>query len=198
MRDTPTSTRRSDEISFVMNAKPCRSRSWNSGIDPDAVDAADDGVAAAGRRAACGRRARPPSTTIDRVHALLLDLDPLAADAHGASGGWSSSRSRRARSRRGRRRRAWRPRRRRCGSRARPVPRAPRSSAAGVVRRRSASRRTTARRCVRPMLNFSTSNDASCLTTVSKIDVQELRVDQVAFGLDHLGDGVVGCQWVIA
>ena len=31
MRETPTSTRRSDEISFVMNAKPSRSRSWNSG-----------------------------------------------------------------------------------------------------------------------------------------------------------------------
>ena len=32
MRETPTSTRRSDEISFDMNAKPWRSRSWNSGI----------------------------------------------------------------------------------------------------------------------------------------------------------------------
>ncbi len=31
MRATPVSTRRSDEISFVMNAKPWRSRSRNSG-----------------------------------------------------------------------------------------------------------------------------------------------------------------------
>jgi hypothetical protein len=31
MRVTPTSTRRSDEISLVMKAKPSRSRAWNSG-----------------------------------------------------------------------------------------------------------------------------------------------------------------------
>ena len=47
MRATLPSTRRSDETSLLMNAKPRRSRSRNSGSDADAVVAADDRLAGA-------------------------------------------------------------------------------------------------------------------------------------------------------
>ena len=55
--------------------------------------AADDAVAAPARRAACGTARSPSSTTIDGVHPLPLDLDPVPVRRHRASGGWSSSRS---------------------------------------------------------------------------------------------------------
>ena len=98
MRATPTSTRRSDEISLVMNAKPWRSRSWNSGMTrtPATPQTTRRRL---GRRAACGRP-RAPLDDDDGVHALALDLDPLAARCGRACDGWSSSRNRRARSRR--------------------------------------------------------------------------------------------------
>ena len=48
--------------------------------DLDAVDAADDRRRRCGSRAACGRSPAPPSIDDRRVHALALDLDPLAAE----------------------------------------------------------------------------------------------------------------------
>src|SRR4026207_1432112 len=103
MRVTPTSTRRSDEISFVMNAKPWRSRSWNSGtilmpwmpqtkgspsrvsrglLAAPAAGADRQTVLAPRAGAALGDLTELPAggaATLDRdrgVHALVFRLDP--------------------------------------------------------------------------------------------------------------------------
>ena len=190
MRATPTSTRRSDETSLVMNAKPWRSRSWNSGVDADAVDAADDAVA------------RLHVAQLAADGAAVLDDDrprPCAAArprasgrrAGPASGGWSSSRNRRARSRRGRRRELRVAARRRCGSRGRPAPRAPASSRLRVgAEIRIAIEDGSS--LLRPMSNSQHVERRVVLDDRVEDDVQDLRVDQVAFGLDHLAVCGVG------
>ena len=144
MRDTPTSTRRSDEISLVMNAKPWRSRSWNSGTI--LMPWMPQTMASPLRISRSLRQTARASVDHDRrVHALALDLHPLAAEPHRrlvvgrrvevlrraavAIGGAPGARPRRARR----------------GSRARPAPRAPRSAPPAPSRSR-ASTRTTARR----------------------------------------------------
>ena len=58
MRDTPTSTRRSDEISLVMNAKPMPIALLELGNHANAVDAADDRVALPDVAQLAARRAR--------------------------------------------------------------------------------------------------------------------------------------------
>ena len=80
MRDTPTSTRRSDEISFVMKANPSRSRSWNSGTRSHALDAAHHLIADADVPQLAAERV-PILDDDDRIHSLLLDLEPVAAMA---------------------------------------------------------------------------------------------------------------------
>ena len=82
MRDTLTSTRRSDDTSFDMKAKSPRSRSRNSGVTRSPCEAADDAVAdpdfaqlAAGGRAVA-------ADDDDGVHALARHGDPAAVDAH--------------------------------------------------------------------------------------------------------------------
>jgi hypothetical protein len=80
MRETPTSTRRSDEISLVMNAKPWRSRSWNSGTI--LMPWMPQTIASPLRISRSLRQiARGPSITIRRPCAAA-DLDPLAAEPH--------------------------------------------------------------------------------------------------------------------
>ena len=81
-RDTLTSTRRSDDTSFDMNAKSPRSRSRNSGVDANAVQAADDAVAGPNfaQLAAHGRAVGADDD--DGVHALARDRQPSAVDAH--------------------------------------------------------------------------------------------------------------------
>ena len=82
MRDTLTSTRRSDETSFDMNAKSPRSRSRNSGVtrnpwrphttrspDPDFAQLPADGRAVL-------------ADDDDRVHALARHRDPAPVHAH--------------------------------------------------------------------------------------------------------------------
>ena len=81
IRDTPTSTRRSDEISLVMNAKPWRSRSWNSGTI--LMPWMPQTIASPLRISRSLRQIARAALDHDRgVHALLLDLHPLAAEAH--------------------------------------------------------------------------------------------------------------------
>ena len=75
MRATLASTRRSDEISLVMNAKPGRSRSRNSGVTR--MPSRPQTTRSPARTSRSLRHsARPVSTTIDGVHALPLDLEP--------------------------------------------------------------------------------------------------------------------------
>ena len=50
---------------------------------------------------------------------------------------------------------------------------------------------------VRPILKSITSNAASLRTTVSNMAVEQLRVDQVAFGFDDFGDMQL-VSWSIA
>ena len=134
-RATPASTRRSDETSLVMNAKPWRSRSWNSGTTrmpstPQTTASPlrtsrslrHDGAAAVDRRSTASMR-------------WSLDEQPLAARGARASGGWSSNRSRRARSRPGRRAASSRPACSRRGSRAARASRRPSGSAVVAVGR---------------------------------------------------------------
>ena len=81
MRATLPSTRRSDETSLLMNAKPRRSRSRNSGVTrmpscPQTI----------GSPALTSRSFRHAGASAgdddDRVHALLLDLHPRPSEAH--------------------------------------------------------------------------------------------------------------------
>ena len=81
MRETLTSTRRSDEISLRMNAKPLRSRSRNSGVTRMPVEAADDASPARTSRSLRQHRAAVGVDDDHRVHALLLDVDPAAVHA---------------------------------------------------------------------------------------------------------------------
>ena len=98
MRETPTSTRRSDEMSLVMNAKPWRSRSRNSGVTR--MPSTPQTTASPPCTSRSLRQSGPAVLDDDHgVHPLLLDLVPLPLRAARASGGWSSSRSRPARSR---------------------------------------------------------------------------------------------------
>ena len=81
MRATLPSTRRSDETSLLMNAKPSRSRSRNSGVTrmPSWPQTTVSPALHVAQLAARGRRAVDDD---HRVHALLVDLDPAAAQAN--------------------------------------------------------------------------------------------------------------------
>src|SRR4030095_6097409 len=86
---TLPSTRRSDDTSLLMNAKPRRSRSRNSGVTripsvpqtPGSSAPADDRLAGAPVAQLPAHRALALHDD-DRVHALLLDLHPPAAETH--------------------------------------------------------------------------------------------------------------------
>ena len=169
-----------------MNAKPWRSRSWNSGITR--TPATPQTTRSPVRTSRSLRHAaRALLDHDDRVHPLALDLDPLAADGAPASGGSWSSRSRRARSRRGR-----------------PVA----SSASCWSARRQPSATSSSSTCpsacsvgaeiriemddgsslLRPMSNLQHVERRVALDDGVEDDVQDLRVDQVAFGLDDLAE----------
>ena len=187
MRATPTSTRRSDEISFVMNAKPWRSRSWNSGITRTPADAADD----RDRRSRTSRSLRQtralPSMTMTasiRCCSTSIQWPPMphqrpvvrrrievVRHAAVAVGRLAAARP------------AGRP----AGSRARRAPRAP---ARGPARSapRSASRSNDGSSLLRPMSNLQHVERRVALDDGVEDDVQDLRVDQVAFGLDDLAE----------
>ena len=191
IRATLASTRRSDEISLVMNAKPWRSRSRNSGRDADAVDAAHDRIA--GPDVAQLAAQRPPVLDHhDRVHPLALDLDPLAAVPHRVCAGWSSNRSRRARSRpcpRGRGRLF------RCCAPAAERDQRLRAAAAARTGRaviRFADGRSSS--LVRPMSKSHDFEGAPRFDRPCRKCGQELRVDEMPFGLDHFADWFIAAQ----
>ena len=149
-----------------MNAKPWRSRSWNSGITrtpatPQTTAIARPHVAQLAAVAPC-----PLRSTITASMRWRCDLDPLALDGGPASGGSSSSRSRRARSRRDRRPGAARPAGRRAGSPSATSSSStcPSACSVGAEIRIAIDDGSS---LLRPMSNFSTSNDALRLTTVS-------------------------------
>ena len=94
MRTTLTSTRRSDEISLVMNAKSRAFAIAELGRDAHALRAPQTTRSPASDVAQLAADAPAVGDDDDRVHALALDLDPSAVDAHVRSACWSSSRSR--------------------------------------------------------------------------------------------------------
>ena len=166
MRVTPTSTRRSDEISFVMNAKPSRSRAWNSGTT--LIPWMPQTTASPARISRSFRQSRgPPRSRSPRPCAGDRPA-PTRRRCARMSDDWSSSRSPPARSRRDRPARYERPRRWRRGTRATPAPRGRRSARRGVfdVTRIDTNDGSS---LVRPILNSRTSNAASWRTTVSNI-----------------------------
>ena len=81
IRATTPSTRRSDETSLLMNAKPRRSRSRNSGVTRMPSCPQTTGSPARTSRS-LRHDARPSVDDDDRVHPLLLDLDPSSAEPH--------------------------------------------------------------------------------------------------------------------
>ena len=188
MRPTLASTRRSDEISFDMNAKSPRSRSRNSGVTR--MPSRPQTTRSPARISRSFRHeARLSSIDHHRVHALALDLDPLAADAHvGAQVGGRIEVVRDAAVAVGGRAAARR------ASRAGLQPSCIRSS---TRRRRPAalgadtfSEMRENSSLVRPIAKFEDLEGAAALDHLVEDRVENVRVDQVAFGADHRGVSV--------
>ena len=193
MRETPTSTRRSDEISFVMNAKPCRSRSRNSGLTRTPPTPQTTRVA---RLDVAQLAADRPAVfdDDDRIHALTLDLDPLPADA----------------AQRAMVRRRVEVVRHAAVAVGRPEqrvvligqPAAERDQFLEHLPEHLLGRRRNAHRDERGLVVAAADVELQdverrvALHDRVEDDVQDLRVDQVAFGLDHFAVGGVGqpCQ----
>ena len=81
MRPTLPSTRRSDETSLLMKAKPSRSRSRNSGVTR--MPSWPQTMSSPACTSRSLRQHAPPSCDDDHgVHALRFDLDPSAVHPH--------------------------------------------------------------------------------------------------------------------
>ncbi len=167
MRATLPSTRRSDETSLLMNAKPWRSRSRNSGVTRMPPWPQITGSPALARRAACGTRPcrrRPRS----RRPCAASPRPPTGRRRAPGCGGWWWSRSRPGTQRSfsagfteaSRSRSGWAPKVVSCcSSSASPAL----SAAVTRMRMRDASS------LVRPMVKVRTSYDALCSMILSKI-----------------------------